>query len=512
MVQKNRFVVSAFVLTASSLILNVIGMLFHVFLSQSLGTEGMGLFSLIFSVYNLAVTMATSSVHYAVTRLVAENMALNNHSRVMYSMRKCLIYSAVCSITACVALYASAPAISGRFLGDMRACVPLRILAPSLPFMALSSCFRGFFVAIRKSTKTVSFQLSEQFARMAVVTFGLLFFAGRGIAFACCVVVAGNLAGEMVSFGVAFVRYRREQHSVAMDRRDSKGIMGKILNICVPLAIGSYARSALTTVENMLVPKGLSQHGANRQTSLSQYGMVKGMALPLLTFPQTFLSSFSQLLIPEMAQDHAVGRGRHIQYVAGRVLQVTFLFSIIMSGVFFCFSQEYALCVYNNRELALPIRLLAPLVPLFYIDSVTDGILKGLNQQMAYLLTNLADAVLRVGLVFFLIPRFGLWGFIWMFYISNIFNTGMSILRLLQVTQVRVDFLNWLVKPLASMLISCLFMRYITGFFPLPPVADVIVKTVGALVLYCFWIRVLRSLSREDLQWFKSLLKKPPED
>ena len=61
--------------------------------------------------------------------------------------------------------------------------------------------------------------------------------------------------------------------------------------------------SALHTAENMLVPACLAvylQFSGGRAEAVAQYGSLKGMALPLLTFPFGLLGSLSVLLMPEI--------------------------------------------------------------------------------------------------------------------------------------------------------------------------------------------------------------------
>ena len=76
--RKTIFIKNAAVLTASALILRFVGIIFKVWLSNTIGSEGMGLYQLIFSVYVLASTFAISGTSTAVTRLVAEELALGS--------------------------------------------------------------------------------------------------------------------------------------------------------------------------------------------------------------------------------------------------------------------------------------------------------------------------------------------------------------------------------------------------------------------------------------------------
>ena len=66
---------NAMLLTLSGFVLRGVGMLFRVWLAAWIGAEGMGLYQLALSVYNLAVTFATAGISVAATRLVAEELA-----------------------------------------------------------------------------------------------------------------------------------------------------------------------------------------------------------------------------------------------------------------------------------------------------------------------------------------------------------------------------------------------------------------------------------------------------
>ena len=66
------FLKNVSIVTATSLLLRTVGIFFRIYLSNKIGAEGMGLYHLIFSIYVLATTFATSGISVGVTRLVAE--------------------------------------------------------------------------------------------------------------------------------------------------------------------------------------------------------------------------------------------------------------------------------------------------------------------------------------------------------------------------------------------------------------------------------------------------------
>ena len=62
-------------------------------------------------------------------------------------------------------------------------------------------------------------------------------------------------------------------------------------------------------------------------------------------------------------------------------------------------------------------------------------------------------------LVTLLIPRYGLMGLIIVMYIGSIFNTGLSLLRLIKVAEIKIK-LVWIFLPLA---VSTLVFSAIKG-------------------------------------------------
>ena len=162
--------------------------------------------------------------------------------------------------------------------------------------------------------------------------------------------------------------------------------------------------------------------------------MITGMVMPVITFPSAFLSSFSMLLIPELSEANAANHKKNIHYIrrAG-FFKITFLFSIFICGFFVFFAKDLGLLIYHDSAPGVYLSVLAPVIPLMYLDSVVDGMLKGLNEQLSYLSYNIIDSVMRVGLILFLLPLMGLNGLIVVIFASEILNSTLSIARLMKV-------------------------------------------------------------------------------
>lgn len=86
--KKTLFIKNALILTVSSLILRFVGIIFKVWLAKLIGSEGIGLYQLVFSVYMLASTFAASGICTAVTRLIAEELAVGTKKGAVKIMRR----------------------------------------------------------------------------------------------------------------------------------------------------------------------------------------------------------------------------------------------------------------------------------------------------------------------------------------------------------------------------------------------------------------------------------------
>lgn len=445
--KKKAFLINGIILTLSSLAGRFLYMGFRVWLSQMIGAEGMGAYQLILSVFLPAVAISTAGVSLTVTRLVTNAMGKQQSETIPSAVARCFGFSLLMSLIACTALWCSADFLSDKFLGGNSADA-LRMLLPGLPFMALSSCMRGYFLAVRGVLRSAASEFAEQLATISLTVFAFLAFSPKTIAEACLLSMLGATVGEAVSCGCSFVLYRLHVRRFKSPKnRPCTGAGKAILHITLPSTLSHAARSVLSAAENLLIPLGLRKCGATAKAALAQYGMLQGMVMPMLFFPSCFLGAFASLLIPEMSESLAAGKKRSISSGTERSLRMTLLFSIFTACFFFAFGEELGVLFYCSREAGQLLQILAPLVPLLYLDMVTDGLLKGLDQQTHSLLYNTLDASLRVSMMAALLPVLGMKGYFIILYSCGILNVTLSLSRLLKTAQVRFRLFQWLIFP-----------------------------------------------------------------
>ena len=132
------------------------------------------------------------------------------------------------------------------------------------------------------------------------------------------------------------------------------------------------------------------------------------MRPPALFFPFSFLATLGTLLLPDIAASFVKKEQERLHSLIRRSIFITLSFSVLAGGLFGLFAQEISYTLYHSNDVTLYLRILGPIMPFMYMESIVDGILKGINQQLATFRYCLADSFIRITLILLLLPRFGI--------------------------------------------------------------------------------------------------------
>ena len=455
---RQSYLKNAALLTVSDVVLRLAGMGLRIYLANALGGEGMGLYQLVLAVYSLFVTLATSGVSVAFTRLMAEEMTGSPARARGMLLRLCAAALGLGTL-AMAAQWALAGVAAQWWLGDLRAAPALRAAAFGMPFMAVSAVIRGFFVARQQVGPNVASQMAEQIFRIGVMVTALELTQGQDVGTRCALVLMATAGGEMVSAVLMAWFCRREApRAFGHDRAQAPLHAGKRLwEILWPVEGGRCLASALHTAENMLAPACLTVYlGGLRSMAVTQYGCLKGMALPLMNFPFGLLGSLGVLLMPEITRAHIRSDHRRLEILLRRMLRLTMYFSALIGAVFWVWGRPLTEALYGSPEAGSYLEILAPAMPLLYLESMVDGAMKGIGEQKAVFRYSVWDSILRIAGVMVLLPRFGMKGFLFVILLSSLFTCLSNTRRLLVVAHVRADLAGWLAGPAFAALASAL--------------------------------------------------------
>ena len=409
-------------------------MVFNLYISNKIGSEAIGVFSLVMSVYSFAITIATSGLSLACTYIVSEQFAKENYINGFKAVKSCFIFSILLGLGSSLLVLLFSNTISNTFLKSMVSSKPLYLVAIGLPFISISSVLNGYFSAVRKGYKTAFSGIFELLVKIFATIILLNFYAKQNVESICICLILADVISEICSCFLLLILFRKDKLKYTKRAINDITFKKSILKITIPVSITNYLRSGLSTLKQFIIPTRLVLFGIPYSIALSEYGKINGMTMSVLLFPNVFITSFSGLLIPEFASLSSKQYKKRILDVSQKVFLTTLIFSITVSFIFFFFANQISLMVFQNLDCAKYIKILSPLILFMYPDNIIDSMLKGLNKQINVMICNILDLILTIGILYFLLPVLGITGYLLAIIISEIFNFFVSYFQLYKAT------------------------------------------------------------------------------
>ena len=499
---RKTIIASTFILTISNLIIKCMGFFSRVFLSNTIGAEGMGLYQLILPVYSLAWSITSAGFTTTISCLTAQEHIRGEHGNIGRIVKQALFLSLCISFLISIFLFFGAEEVSSFVLKDSRTTHPLQLLSFAIPFMAAGSCLRGFFLGMQETMIPAISQVLEQTVR--IVTLYLLagIFVPLGLSYACCAAVAGIFLGEVLSCAFTlwnYVHFKRNRRFTRKPTLSPYGAFSMILSMVVPLSASRISASLLATIENLLIPRQLQLHGQNTTEALSTFGELTGMAMPLIMLPSACLMAASVSLVPEISEASAIKQDSRIN----KTVSATFLFTSIVgfgaAALFAVFPNEICYIVYNRAALGQVLFPLAFLCPFLYAQTTLHGLINGLGDQFFLFWNNFVSSLISIVIIWLFMPQYGIPAFLWGWFLSLLFTVVSALYLLWKRTGAFPSLYNCFLKPMLAGAAAGLLVKYFIRISE-PSKLLFLGSLAGMGILYLLFLFVLGCLSKKDME------------
>ena len=402
------------ILTLTGLISRVIGFFYRIYLSRLFGEEGMGLYQLLSPILSISFSLTAAGFQTAISKLVAEITAKSraNHFRPLWTG---LLISTPLSVLLTAFVYLFADQIGTYYLQEPRTIPLLKVLAFSIPFSSMHACVNGYFYGQKKAGIPASSQLVEQAIRVGCVYICTTHPALSERLPSILSAVLGLTVGEICSmlFAAIPLLFTLKGYRSTPISTTHRQTAVQMMSMVLPLTANRIALNILQSIEAVSLPAGLRNYGYDNATALRVYGVFTGMALPFIFFPNALTSSISILLLPEISENHALGKIDVVKNTTKKTIQYCGSLGIL-SMFFFLFSGRWlGNTVFESPLAGYFISTLSFICPFLYLDTTLSGILQGLGKVGHIFLINLGGLALRLAFVFFAVPTIGMTGYLW---------------------------------------------------------------------------------------------------
>lgn len=404
--------------------------LLRAYYSRYLGQEGMGILSLGFSIHGVMLTFSTAGLGVAVSKIISENLEKNDDRVVNESMNFALRTVFLLSSFVMISIFVFAEGIAEKILGEPRVSSGLFCLAPSVLFMGISYCLKGYFYAKRKVAAPAFSEFLEQMAKGVLIYIFLDIFLPKGEKYGCAGVFLGITIGEFVSCIFLLICFYNDIEKINIEKSD-KNIGLNLFKVAFPTMVTALLGSLFRMQEEVWLLSALKRFGMSQSAAMSNLGVIHGMVMPMLVFPLTLIGSVSTLLVPEIARANISLNSNRLHILIRKIYFFGIIVGVGVMIFFRVFANKITGIVYDDSAVAPLVRNLSIICPLIFLDSLSCSVLNGMGKQLSILCYNLIDSVLRLLGIYFLVSSFGINGIIIVFVFSNLFTCSLMVLKVL---------------------------------------------------------------------------------
>lgn len=433
---KNSFLRGTLLLTFAAFTCRFMGFFYRIFLANTIGAEGMGIYQLIFPIYSICFSLCASGIETAVSKLTAAKEASGQSSQTSCILRAGISITLFLSVSCSLFIFKYAQPLAEIFLKEPRCTRLLRILAVTIPFGTVQSCICGYYFGMQKAAVPSIAQFIEQTCRIGC--FFLLFRISttNHTPVSAETAVIGLVFGELCAllFTLTFFAFRSKP-SVRHSFSGYISCTREIFRLSTPLTLSRICVNVLASLEAALIPHALKAYGMDPSAALSVYGVLNGMALPFILFPNALTGSLSTMLLPAVSESQARGQLEHLKSTIRKTFAFCLTLGLLCLLFFLIFGNFLGNFVFSNPLAGTFLTILAWICPFLYLNTTLNSVLNGLGMTHITFFNGIFSLFLRIGFICFCVPNIGIYGYLFGLLVSQLsitFFGCMSLCRFFQ--------------------------------------------------------------------------------
>lgn len=405
-------------MAVAGLLSRVLGAVYRIPLTRLIGQEGLGLYQLAYPIYVTILQVSTSGINIAISKLVAERVALRNIRGAKRVFETALIMLTVVGAAAALLLFAAARPISAVLHRDPRSYYAIVALAPAVLFVALMATFRGFFQGFSRFAPTAVSQVAEQLMRVATaLTLGHLLLP-RGVEYAAAGASFGASTGAFLGLALMVLIFLRSGRRLLAQRSDAhapesrRSLARHILALSIPISLAAIVLPLMTFIDSAVVPMRLSSLGLQPDRVTALYGQLSGMAMPVINMPTVITFAFGLSLVPTISKAYAHRDLVTVRDEAAQGARMTILLTMPAIIGLFVLATPVMSLLYDIPEAGGILAAVTPGLLFLALQQTTSGVLQGLGRTDLPVRHLIMGAVVKTVVTYFLtgLPQYGVIG------------------------------------------------------------------------------------------------------
>ena len=504
------------VLSLATILVKVLSILYVPVLLAIIGEEGNGIYAAAYQVYVFIYVLTNSGLPVAISKLVAELIAVKNYKDAVRSFKIARALLLVLGIFMSLIMALLARPLS-RALHFERSYLAILALSPTLLFTSTASAYRGYFQGRGNMVPTAVSQVIEQIVNTVLTLVFAAVFIKYSLEAACAGGTVGTSLGALAAVVVLLMFYSKNKkikvpnnyRNIEVKRYSYKELLKKILHYSVPitLCVGlQYAGNLvdLWNTKSRLLAAGFSDSVATQLYSyLHKYQQ-------LINAPLSIISALSAAVLPAISGAVAANDrdsvNSKVNYAFRTCLMISLPaavgLSVLSSPIyqFLKFGGGWYIMLYGSFVLVL--------MSIVQIQSIT---MQGAGLLYSVTLNQVLGIVVKilVNYIFIAIPSINILGTIIGSLVGNSVPLVLNTIAIKKRVKININFPKLAFKPFISSVIMGMFV-YLTNYLLNSILAfihseyiinalSVIVSIFVGMVTYALYMIITGGITARDL-------------
>ncbi len=411
------------ILTASNLLVKLVGLLFKIPLQSVISDEGMGYFNAAYSIYVWFYTISTAGLPVAVSLLVAKSYAKRDVKTLenTYTVTMYLLFALGLACSMAMWLGADRFAI---WIGSPSTAQSIRVIAPAILFVCLSGGIRGYYQGMGNMIPTALSQVIEAVCKLGLGMTMALYAVKKEYdlptvaAYAVSGLTIGCAAGMLLLFlwkGLQKPIEAEEKGSYPFVPEPKGRILRRLCAIALPVTLSASVMSLTGLIDVLVVIRRLRATGLAEEAAVALYGNYTTLAMPLFNLPPTLITPIACAIVPALTQAYQKKDLLAQEQLRRTALQVTALLILPCSIGLSVMAYPILSLFFAQSSVAIAAPLLSVLalsIPFVGITSITNSFLQVYHKERKPIFAMLAGAGVKLTASYLLIgnPKIGIYG------------------------------------------------------------------------------------------------------
>ncbi len=533
-----KFLMQGSILAMASIISRIVGLIYRVPLTATIGKTGNDYYGTAYEIYNIILLISSYSIPLAVSKLVSARMAKGHVKDANKVLHGALLFAFITGGSASLIVFFGAEFFTGSLLKTPLSAIALKVLAPTLLVVAILGVFRGFFQGLGTMIPSAISQIGEQIvnAIVSVVAANILFSYGKKVGG-----VLGNVKGYAAAYGAAggtlgtstgaafalifvmFIYFAFKKVFKKMMQKDkhrnSEGyneIMSALILTIIPVLLSTTVYNISSIIDQGIFKNFALYQGHDANAISESWGVFTGQYKVLINVPLAIASAMAASTVPSLtaafhSNDDALVK-KQINMANRFVMVIAFPCCVGMMVL----ASPIMQLLFNDTEKSSGLMLMiGGCSIIFYsLSTLSNGILQGLDKMTIPVKNALIALVAHVAFLFLLMEVFDL--HIYAVIIANAFYALLMCFlnqsAVLKYSGARIDIKKVFLAPLeASALMGVivyLVYRLLYGLVSLNASSNVanfiacVVSIIAGVIVYFVSMLLFKGVDEETLMKF----------